>query len=342
MGDEVSIVTYNQKSKPSSYVFSSKIKFIDLGVDYLIGKSYFHPDNLKKIPGHKASLQTVIRELKPDVIISCSFGPDFYFLPFVGQDIPKIKEFHSSRFFNDVNKKGTKGKLLQKLGHWLESKYESIVVLNKSEVEFYAGEKVSVIPNPAEILGNRADLTKKQILAAGRLAPVKNFADLIEAFYMINEDFPDWQLHFFGEDYNGTQNNLQEKITSYGLNSRIKFMGVTDDLKNKMLDYSIYAMTSETECFPMVLLESLSVGLPVVSYDSPTGPQHIVTDQEDGFITPYKNLTIFANHLKILMNDENLRKKMGESGLENVQRFSIDKVMHQWKDLFNSLLSEKK
>jgi glycosyltransferase involved in cell wall biosynthesis len=108
-----------------------------------------------------------------------------------------------------------------------------------------------------------------------------------------------------------------------------------------MQEYSIYAMTSESECFPMVLLEALSVGMPVISYDSPTGPKHILTNNEDSFLVPYKNLDIFTDQLKQLMQNENLRQEMGENGIENVQRFGIQIVMQRWKNLFISLINKK-
>lgn len=341
MGDNVTILTHSQQSNPSCYSFSSKIKFLDLGVNYVSGKSYFDLDNLKKICKHKWTLNQIILKIKPDIIVSSSFGPDFYFLPFVQSSIPKIKEFHSSRFFEEQNTSSKKALLLQKLGKFAESKYDSIVVLNKSEICFYNNQNIKVISNPAEISGEKVNVANKQILAAGRIAPVKNFGDLIEAFSMVSTEFPDWQLHFFGEDYNGTQEQLEEKIKNFGLEDKVTFKGSTLNLKKQMQNYSIYGMTSETECFPMVLLESLSVGLPVITYDSPTGPKHIVTGKEDGFIIPYKNLSIFAEQLKKMMSDEDLRENMGKKGITNMQRFSIDKVMNQWKDLFNAVLSKQ-
>ena len=171
-------------------------------------------------------------------------------------------------------------------------------------------------------------------MAAGRISPVKNFGDLIEAFSRVRQQFPDWELHFWGEDYLGTQNSHQQKIEELGLQKQILFKGVTPDLKKEMENYSIYAMTSETECFPMVLLEALSVGLPVISYDSPTGPKHILTNNEDSFLVPYKNLDIFVEKLKKLMQNENLRHEMGQKGAENVKRFNIKIIMQQWEDLF--------
>ena len=125
------------------------------------------------------------------------------------------------------------------------------------------------------------------------------------------------------------------------MQNNVFFKGTTSDLKNTFLDYSIYAMTSNHETFPMVLLEALSVGLPVVSYNCPTGPNRILTDNEDSFLIPYKNLDIFVEKLKELMQNENLRQTMGQKGLKNVQRFSIDKVMQQWKDLFTNLIDRK-
>lgn len=336
--DEVIIVTYRQKKNKPVYYFSPKIKFIDLEVNYDISRSYYHPYNLKKVPHHVSALKKVLKNLKPDVIISCHFGPDFYFLPFLERPIPKIKEFHSSRYFYGTIPKKLKTRLIHRLTLSTEKKYHQLVVLNESERQFYSSENITVIPNPAEISSIRADLTSKKIMAAGRISPVKNFGDLIEAFATLAKNYPEWELHFFGEDYLGTQAKLEEKINEYGLQHQIKFRGICSDLKHEMQNYSIYAMTSETECFPMVLLESLSVGLPVISYDSPTGPKHILTNEEDSFLIPYKNLHIFTQKLPHLMQNEILRQEMGARGIENVQRFRIEKVMEQWRDLFTSLV----
>ena len=337
---EIYIVTYNQQHNQPIYVFSTKIKMVDLGINYKIGRSYFHPLHLKKIPKHRAALKKTIQLIQPDIIISCSFGADFYFIPSLEKHIPKIKEFHSSRYFYNGNSFSIKDKLLKRLTTITENKYHQLAILNDSERGFYQNKKIEVIPNPASISMERADLTSKKILAAGRISLVKNFSELIEIFARISTVFPDWELHFFGEDYGGTQAELEQKIKDFGLESQIKFMGVSSDLKNIMQEYSIYAMTSETECFPMVLLEALSVGMPVISYDCPTGPKHILTNNEDSFVVPYKNLDNFVDKLKELMQNENLRQKMAIKGRENVYRFSIDKVMKQWTGLFSSLLDK--
>lgn len=342
VGDEVFIATYSQQGKSSIYHFSSKIIFSDFNINYEIGKSYFHKDNLIKVPQHLLKLKNYLADINPDVIISCSFGPDFYFLPFINKQIPKIKEYHSSRYFYSEKSKSKLSNITRKLGNKIENKYDQIIVLNNEEKFFYNSSHISVIPNPAEKTDSKANLVNKRIIAAGRISPVKKFDFLIDIFASVAKDFPDWELHFWGEDYLGTVEKLQNKISQLDLNKQIKFKGICPDLKKEMQNYSIYAMTSETECFPMVLLESLSVGLPVISHDCPTGPKHILTTEEDSFLVPYQNLDIFADKLKLLMNSEVLREQLGNNGIKNVERFDISTVIKQWKNLFSHLIAKQK
>lgn len=334
--DDVIIVTYNQNGQKPCYHFSEKIKFYDLGVNYEIGKSYFHPNNLKKIPKHISALKKILKELKPDILVSCNYGVDFFFLPFIKIEIPKIKEFHASRYFSS-RQNSLKRKWMYKISAFLENKYHQIVVLNPDEKKYYASRRISVIPNPSENSQYKMNVASKKILAAGRISPVKNFRDLIEIFAKLHPTFPDWELHFFGEDYLGTQEKLQQLINEFELQNHVRFLGVTKDMKQTMENYSIYAMTSETECFPMILLEALSVGIPIITYDAPTGPKYIVTNLEDAFLIPYKDKTTFAKKLSLLLQDENLRKSMGERAAENSRKFQIKQVMKEWKKLFIKL-----
>lgn len=338
-GDEVWIVTTRQQEREPVYRFNSKIKWRDLGVDYQIKNSYFSKVNLRKIPAHFRKLKNAIKEINPDVIVSCNFAPDFYFLPKLSPQIPKIKEFHGSRALRR-EPKGIKSKALSLLDFKTEAMYDALAVLNPDELRYFPSGNPVVIPNPAENSIYCADIKAKKILAAGRISPVKNFAELIEIFSMVTDGFPEWQLHIYGEDYLSTQEKLENLISKYSLNDKIFFKGVSTNLKQTMQDYSIYAMTSETECFPMVLLEALSCGLPIISYDCPTGPANIVSDDSDGILVPNKKMNSFAEALKKIMANETLRENFSLSGRENVRRFEVDKVMKKWESLFKSLIEK--
>ena len=211
-------------------------------------------------------------------------------------------------------------------------------MLNEDEAQYATTGNAAVIPNPVELSSLSADIHSKKVVAAGRISPVKNFGDLIKAWSFVKAEFPDWQLDIYGEDYLGTKATLESQIRENGLEDVINFKGSSEQMLEDMSKYSIYTMTSETECFPMVLLEALSTGLPVVSYDSPTGPRHILTDKSDSFVVPYKNLDIFTEKLRQLMANENLRKETGGNAKINAQKFEIAEIMRQWKFLFESLM----
>lgn len=334
---EVIVLTTGQKNQPPCYPLDSKIKMIDMEVDYNRSISYFSFENLKRSILHYRRQRKQLKELKPDIIISPNFNFDHYWLPFIKGKSRLIKERHNSHYLDPEKRKsaGFFGKFKWKLNDWIDSKYDHIVVLNPDEKKYIKSANAVVIPNPISIPDFSSDLNSKKVLAAGRLSPVKAFDELIQIWKLIADQFPDWQLHIYGDDYLGTRSKLQQLIESLELQHSVLIKDSVPNLTETMKDYSIYALTSVTECFPMVLLESLSVGLPVVSYDCPTGPRHIIRDKEDGFLIEERNQKEFAEALSQLMTDQELRKEMGKNGKQNVRRFSADRVMEQWQQFLN-------
>ena len=340
-GTEVYVVTTEQQNRPPCYTLHPRIQLMDLGVNYNRSKSYFSLENIKKAITHYLKQKKLFKELKPDFIISPNINFDHYWLPYIKGNAKVIKERHGSRYFEDQSRLTLSPltRLKLKFSDFIDAKYDRIVVLNRDEKNYVKSDNATVIPNPVEPTPLKAEVSHKVVMAAGRISAVKGFDYLIEIWSLVAKNFPDWQLHFYGQDYLGTQAKLEKQISSLGLEKSVYFMGSVPNVHLPMTRAGIYAMTSETECFPMVLLEALSVGLPVISWDAPTGPKHILTHESDSFIVPYKNSAIFAEKLKEFMGSENLRKQMGETAKLNVGRFEISKVMAQWESLFEELRS---
>ena len=88
----------------------------------------------------------------------------------------------------------------------------------------------------------------------------------------------------------------------------------------------------------MVILESMICGVPVVSFDCPHGPRNIITNGEDGILVDYLNTRALADNICYLIENSEIRKKMGEKAKKNIKRYSRENVMTQWTELFNHMM----
>ena len=84
----------------------------------------------------------------------------------------------------------------------------------------------------------------------------------------------------------------------------------------------------------MVLLEAMGCGLPILSFDSPNGPRHIVKHNEDGVLVEYLNSKELANSLIDVIQNPNILKQLGKQAKKNVQRLTDVNIMPQWLALF--------
>lgn len=338
LGHDVSILTTEQKGNSSCYTLSTSIEIVDLGINYHREKSYFHPSNIRKVVQHFSQWRKAIRNLNPDVIIVCNYAFDFYWVPFLSEKRTTIKEYHSSRYysFEQYKKAGFLQKLKYKINDAVESSYSAIALLNPDEKRFYRSQNTVVIPNPIQENHFKAELKTTKVIAAGRIAPIKGFENLIEVWSLVVKKHPDWTIDIYGQGDENYIAQLQQKINEYRLENHVFFKAATNDLQKTMLDYSLYLMTSHSECFPMVLLESMSVGLPIISFNCPTGPRNILTNNEDGLLAENQNVIDLADKVCQLIENESRRKQMGDQSKENIKRFYVQNVMNNWEKLFTS------
>ena len=216
-------------------------------------------------------------------------------------------------------------------------KYNKVVLLTQHDKRLWGNKSyLTVIPNPVSFKTDKtALLNNKQIITAGRLITQKGFDLLIESFSHIALQNPGWVLVIVGggqdKDY------LQNLIDKKGLSSRILIRFPQKNIQDLLLESSIFALSSRYEGFGLVLTEAMECGLPCVAFDCECGPSEIIRHGEDGFLVENGNIVQFADHLNIIMNDEQLRKKMGIIGRQNVNRFHVEPIMKKWMDLFSEL-----
>jgi glycosyltransferase involved in cell wall biosynthesis len=155
---------------------------------------------------------------------------------------------------------------------------------------------------------------------------------MIRAYRPVASAHPDWRLHIYGH---GEQRAaLAGLIAEHGLGERVHLMGFTQDFRSVLENASIYAMSSRAEGFPMVLLEAMSTGLPLVSFDCPRGPGEIIDDGKNGRLVPNGDEPGFTAALLELIGDAELRKRLGARALEDSRQYEMDRVVAHWETLF--------
>lgn len=220
---------------------------------------------------------------------------------------------------------------------------DAFTVLTHADAEDYrrafpgGRTRLTVIRNglPWPVAGSSAPLENKVVVAAGRLTPEKGFGRLVDAFAPVARAHPDWQLHVYGSGSERT--GLEARIDRLGLSGQVRLMGYTGDLRAALREASVFATASHREGFPMVLIEAMSLGLPLVSFDCPRGPAEIIEDGKNGRLVPDGDVPAFTAALGRLVADRELRRKLGTQALVDAEQYEMRNVVAEWELLFDQV-----
>lgn len=340
-GHEVVVVTTDQRGEAPFFTLDGRIRCKDLGINYEEnnGRSFVH--KLVHYPfkqyRHKKALKRVLKEEQPDVTVSMCCN-EVSFIAGIKDGSRKVVEIHFSKFKRlQYGRKGLwrlADLLRTKMDEWTVRKFDRFVVLTHEDKRYWGNlANMCVIPNARTFsVKEPAQLDAKKVVAVGRLNHQKGFERLIEAWAIIHHKVPEWKLDIVGEGE--CKEELERQIAKLGLNHCIALVPATTDMVSVYKNASILAMSSRYEGLPMVLLEAQAAGLPIVSFACKCGPKDVITDGVDGFLVEEGNIEQLALKLLTLMQDADLRKQMGAAAYAHSDRYSEERIMKQWIDLF--------
>ena len=174
-------------------------------------------------------------------------------------------------------------------------------------------------------------------VAAGRLSKQKGFDLLIRAWRRVAEQHPDWTLRIYGSG--PRHDRLQTRIDRLGLGDRVKLMGFTEELEEELSRAALFVLSSRFEGLPMVLIEAMNLGTPVVAFDCPTGPAELVEDGVTGLLVEPQKVRALAAAINRAIEDPQLRESMGAAGQRRVRELSPEAVTDHWERLLEELVA---
>lgn len=345
---EVYIILTEGYDKPPYYPLRPEIHIIRLDINF---DDLYTVSPIRKITGYfrkqklyKQRLDACLKQILPDVTISL-LRREINFINSIHDGSIKLGEIHFSRAnYRDFRNNRLPGFVQKAVAkYWMNQlirelkKLRRFIVLSEEDKEKWTElDNVSVIYNPLSFYPETTSECKsKKVIAAGRYVPQKGFDLLIDCWKIVAARHPDWTLAIYGD---GERDELQARINTYGLQGKCVLEHAVDNISEKYLESSIFVLSSRYEGFGMVIIEAMACGLPPVSFACPCGPKDIIRDGIDGLLVENGNIRQLADKICYLIENEDERKRMGQTARENVTRFSMENIGRQWDELFEEIM----
>lgn len=333
-GWSISILTFDDGSSPSFYDLHPSIQIIPLSI---MRRQNGFLRSLAMPLLRPWILRRAILKTKPDVVIPfVDLTNILTLISTMGLAVPVIASEMTHPQYHKM------GKLWGFVREWAYRRARCVVVQTDVGLSFFSKNiqrRSRVIPNPVIVPENHNPDTSdndfentKTIIAMGRLSKEKGFDLLLRAFAVVADRCPEWKLVVWGE---GDQREMLESLRKeLALTEKVSLPGITRKPYEKMMESDLFVLSSHFEGFPNVLCEAMACGLPVISFDCPSGPSSIIRDGYDGLLVPPEDVAELAISMEKVISDPELRANLGKNAREITDRFAVDKVAGMWEKLF--------
>lgn len=301
---------------------------------YSLGK-FPNSKTLKRLVAFKKLYNKINADVYIDFRVKFHTINEVLFHLFVFKQKKTILTVHSYKVHNYIPKL-----------KFLYKKYnqtKAIVLVSKAIKEIisqlYNFTNLFIIPNlySDEIVEkSKTKINYKQpfILAVGRLNnEVKQFDKLILAFKASKLVKEKISLLILGEGED--RRYLEQIIIENNLENQVKLLGFKENPYPYMKQCKFLILSSKHEGFGIVLIEALSLGTPVISFDCKSGPSEIIKHKENGLLVENQNFNALTDAIDLLFFDNELYLKCKLNSKDSVTKFSEDKVFNKWIDLLN-------
>ena len=317
-------VKYLIKGAPNREEFKKQLKSFHIFRTFKEGKK-----SIKILKDKKQLMIEEIKNLDCDYVLSTRIEFAELLSKYAPKDVITMTQEHlhndSKSYVKRVKKAFANLDYLVVLSPWSKENYSKWLKGNKKI-------KIVEIPNIVDKLSkDKTKLNNNTIIAVGRMHKVKCFTDLIKVYKKVQKEIPDLKLNLVGD---GDEYKKLKQLTK-NLDVYMPGMVNSDEVNSYMKESSLYVMTSLTECFPMVLLEASSMGLPSVSFDVPTGPRAIIENGKSGYLIKDRNIDEMAKKIILLLNNKDKLKEFGNCAYENSKKYLKQEIMKKWFELFD-------
>ena len=192
-------------------------------------------------------------------------------------------------------------------------------------------KKNIIMPNPIGFYSKKIDTNKsKIILAVGRLDYIKGFDLLIKAWRLLFIRHPDWKIQIIGS---GKEEGKLKKLILDNNIENIYLIPEQRKIKDFYNNASIYVMSSREEGFPMVLLEAMEFGLPIISFAN-EGAKAIIEHNNTGILVKLRDVEALSEAISRMIENPKTRKRISSNAKLKAKEYDIDCISSKWENVF--------
>ena len=224
------------------------------------------------------------------------------------------------------------------------SEYSKLLRWNKKvEIIPNGVPPISRHPNLRSILRAKMGLSEDVLvlLAVGNINPEKGYEDLLEAVSLVREEdiCQRFVVLVAGSKSNDTYwQALCEHMKRLNLTDKVRFLGCRNDTEALYSAADIFILPSRKEGLPMVLLEAMSAGLPIIATDV-GGVSEAIRDGESGLLIPPESPQVMAKAMIKLANDKSMRDSLSQAARARFEeRYDISRMVNQYDRLFRDII----
>lgn len=278
-------------------------------------------------------LRALICRERPQVLHTHLHALKYAALTFTG--VPMIHTIHNQAEQEAVS-------LDQKIGRFLFRQGKALPVALSPQIRDSIVRLYGLPEGQIPVVRNGIDLSRCQVktdyslhdpvelIHVGRFYPQKNHEAILDALVLLNQRGLSARVRFFGEG--PRMEEIQEKAASLGIDSQVRFEGVTDNVFVPMSQSDLFVLPSRWEGLPMTVIEAMGTGLPVIASDV-GGLRDMVEDGKSGILIE-PTAQALAQAVMTLARDEETRQAMGEHARRAAQAFGAEEMARRYEELY--------
>jgi glycosyltransferase involved in cell wall biosynthesis len=302
-----------------------------------VGKISWH--KLKKTVGDYFNLFSVLRKIRPSLVyfavspVGFALFKDFIFFSIIKiYRVPVVFHHHGK----GVKAKGESSRFYRFIYTRMFKNSDHICLSKEgvSDLSPYLSREANIVPNGVTDKAGKIEAPKKikptcRILYLSNFIINKGILDLIDACRLLKEENLDFEVSLVGKAYDISENEIRSRISGLGLDQFVKVIGPKyDEEKYRIFresDLFVFPTKYARESFPLVILEAMQFGLPVIStYEG--GIPGIIDNDVQGYLVNKNDIPTLADKMGHLIKNPHIMEAMGKRAREKYEsRYTLEK-----------------